>query len=106
MNDPLDVLGVVTKTARIRAGMKRSELAEKLDITIRYLMYIENGQQKPSYPLLFQIVRILFIQTDEIFYPELEHDCQDINRIITLLHKCDRQNLKAVAAMLISLLEE
>ena len=98
MDETPDVLGDVVKAARIRAGMKRSDLATKLDISIRYLMHIENGQRKPRYDLLFKMVRILLVQTDEIFYPEVEHGSKAIKQIISLLHKCDDSDLSVVSA--------
>jgi len=106
LNSAPDMLGEVIRIARERAGMSRSELAEKIGKTARTIMYIENNQQKPRYEVLFQLVRILFIRTDEIFYPELAHKNQDIHQINVQLLQCDKKSLQVVLATLIALLEE
>jgi len=70
-------LGTVIKEARLQAGMTQEELAKILGITARYIVYIEKNHKKPSYCLLFQLVRELSIQTDKIFYPEHDNNSQD-----------------------------
>jgi len=65
-----DRLGIVVKSARSDNDLTLCELATRLKITSRYLIAIENGQQKPSYDVLFRLIRELRISADRIFYPE------------------------------------
>jgi transcriptional regulator with XRE-family HTH domain len=64
-----DPLGGAIKTARKAKGITQSQLAERLDISLRYLKAIKNSGQKPSYDLLSRIVRELDISTDTVFNP-------------------------------------
>ena len=67
MHKKHDILGHIVKTARKCNDLTREQLAEKLGITPRYLMSIENENKKPSYDLLFRLIRILDISSDSIF---------------------------------------
>jgi len=103
--DPIDTLGIVIKTARKRIGMTRRELAAKLNITPKHLMRIENGKQKPSYNLLFRLIRELSLPVNEIFFPDFVYDHQEIEYIISMLYKCGKKELHVVTATLFALLE-
>lgn len=65
-----DRFGGVVKSTRQAKRMTQFQLAERLSITARYLKAIENSGRKPSYDLLFRIVRELDIPADAVFYPE------------------------------------
>ncbi len=54
-----DRLGGLLKAARKAKGLTREQLAEILNITPRYLMSIENENKKPSYDVLFRLIREL-----------------------------------------------
>lgn len=66
----VDKLGNILKAARKAKGFTREQLAEIINITPRYLMSIENENKKPSYNVLFLLIRELGISADTIFYPE------------------------------------
>jgi transcriptional regulator with XRE-family HTH domain len=76
-----DRLGSVIKTARLENTITQLQLAERLNITPRYLKAIENSGRKPSYDLLVRIVRELGIAADDVFYPE---DSQQTAKIYKL----------------------
>lgn len=61
MHNDFDKLGDILKTARKNNNFSREQLAEKLRITPRYLMSIENENKKPSYDVLFHLIRELGI---------------------------------------------
>ena len=63
-------LGDIIKNARQKNGLTIEELVEKADITVRYLYRIENQDVKPSYELLYFLIRELGIDPDTIFYPD------------------------------------
>ena len=60
-------LGDIIKNARQKNGLTIEELAEKADIMVRYLYRIENQDAKPSYELLYFLIRELAIEN--IFLP-------------------------------------
>ena len=53
----LDKLNGILKAARKTKGLTREQLAEVINITPRYLMSIENENKKPSYSVLFRLIR-------------------------------------------------
>jgi len=106
MDKSLDRLGAVIKDARTNAGITQENLAKILGISTRHILKIENSNRKPSYNLLFRIVRELTIPTDMIFFPEHGDDHhQDLERVITMLYRCNKKELCIVTATLIALLE-
>ena len=56
-HNDFDRLGGIIKAARKAKGLTRDQLAERIHITPRYLMSIENENQKPSYAILFRLIR-------------------------------------------------
>ena len=98
-------LGSILKAARKAKGLTREQLAEIMSITPRYLMSIENENKKPSYDVLFRLVRELGISADTIFYPEMVSATNEIEQLTRLLSLCDLRELKIVAATLNALLD-
>jgi transcriptional regulator with XRE-family HTH domain len=99
-----DMLGIATTEARVFAGLTRKELAGKLCISPRHLMYIETNRKKPSYDLLFRLIRILFIPADRIFHPELIHEQKALEQAVAMLHQCNEKELNVVIATLCAML--
>lgn len=98
-------LGNVLKTARKDKGLTREQLAEIIDITPRYLMAIENENKKPSYNVLFRLVRELGISADTIFYPENQHTNSKVEYLVRLIHLCNEEDLKVAIATVKALLD-
>ena len=105
MQSEIDKLGGIIKSARLVNHLTRKQLAIQVGITPRYLIAIENENQKPSYELLYQLIRELSISADIIFYPELEHDYPDIEKLRLLLARCDEKEINAFATTLQSLVD-
>jgi transcriptional regulator with XRE-family HTH domain len=101
----IDTLGGVVKSARQSKGITQVQLAERLGITPRYLVAIEKEQKKPSYDLLFELIRELDIPADSIFYPEHGYDRTEIERLRLLLEMCDTKEVNAITSTLQTLLE-
>ena len=100
----LDRLGSILKAARKAKGLTREQLAETMNITPRYLMSIENENKKPSYDVLFRLVRELGISADTIFYPELESKSSELEQLSKLLCLCDEYQISVIKATLKALL--
>ncbi|MDT3700829.1 MAG: helix-turn-helix transcriptional regulator [Thermincola sp.] len=100
-----DRLGSILKASRKAKGLTREQLAEIISITPRYLMSIENENKKPSYDVLFRLVRELSISADTIFYPEQESSGSELKQLSKLLCLCDEYEIKIVKATLNALLE-
>jgi transcriptional regulator with XRE-family HTH domain len=100
-----DKLGAILKAARITRGFTRERLAEIIGISPRYLMSIENEDKKPSYDVLFHLIRELGISADKIFYPETENNDTEIDQLINLFRLCDEHTLKTTITIIKALLD-
>jgi transcriptional regulator with XRE-family HTH domain len=105
MHNDLDKLGDIIKNARKNKDITQEQLAEKMNISPRYLMSIENENKKPSYNVLFRLIRELGISADTIFFPEDKCPKTEIDQITRLLCLCDERDLKIVAATIKAILD-
>ena len=103
-NQP-DTLSNVIKTAREKADITIEALAKKTGITERYLYRIENEGKKPSYEVLYKLIRTLNISPDLIFYPEKSSADTEAEDLIRLLYNCDDRSLEVVKATAKALLD-
>lgn len=104
MRNESNILGTVIKAARKKNLLTREQLAEKVKITPRYLMSIENEDKKPSYDVLFRLIRELGISADMVFFPEKSADDTEKEEIIRLLYFCKERELKVIRATINALL--
>lgn len=100
-----DNLGAILKNARINNNLTREQLAEKISITPRYLMSIENENKKPSYDVLFRLIRELCISADTIFFPENSTTITEVEQLTRLLRLCNERDLKIAAATIKAILD-
>lgn len=103
-NNDIDILGKIVKDARKSRGLTREQLAERLHITPRYLMSIENEKQKPSYDVLFRLVRELSIPADTIFFPENQTNAK-VENLIRLICECGEREIEIISAKVKALME-
>jgi len=61
-------------------------------------MAIENERSKPSYEVLYKLIRELHIPADSIFYPEQQSENSQVEEIIPMLYNCDESSLKVIRA--------
>ena len=61
MHNQPETLGSILKAAREKAGITIEALAERAEITERYLYRIENEGKKPSFDVLYKLIRELSI---------------------------------------------
>lgn len=91
-------LGDIIKAARQNSDLTMEELANRLSITERYLYRIENEGKKPSFDVLYKLIRELAISADLIFYPERPDKDNEAENLIRLLYNCDKRSLEVVKA--------
>ena len=97
--------GDVIKKARQKSGLTMVELAARVEITTRYLYRIENEGKKPSYDVLFKLIRELSISPDLIFYPERSDKDSEIENLIRRLYSCDERSIEVIKATAIALID-
>ena len=98
MRNDYDKLGSIIKATRLSQKLTREQLSEKIGISPRYLMSIENEKKKPSFDVLFNLIRALNISADSIFYPEAEVYNIDKEQLVRLLNSCDDYEIKVALA--------
>lgn len=86
-----DVLGEVIKKARERANITVDTLAAQVGVTERYMYRIENEGQKPSYDVLYKLIRTLSIPADTIFYPEQDEVESEMGEFLRILCRYDNR---------------
>lgn len=99
MQNTPEILGDVIKAARQRSGITMEELAYKVGVTERYLYRIENENKKPSFDILFRLIRKLSITPDEIFYPEKKIMNSERDNLIRMLYSCDENSISILISI-------
>ena len=66
--------GQAIKEARKAKGISRNQLADRLNITPRYIASIENSGQHPSLQIFYELVTFLDVSVDQFFFPNAEKD--------------------------------
>lgn len=105
MHKQHDILGNIIKHTRENSGITIEALSDKVGITERYLYRIENEGKKPSFDVLYKLIRELSISPDSIFYPEKPIDDSEMENLIRMLYKCDERSLAVVKATIKALIE-
>lgn len=80
----------IIKSARERAEITIEALAIKADISERYLYRSKNEGKKPSYDVLYRIIRALNVSADIFFYPEKRTVDTEVDYLLRTL--CNRDN--------------
>ena len=100
-----ETLGDIIKAARHKSGLTIEDLASRVDISDRYLYRIENEGKKPSYDVLYNLIRELAITPDLIFYPERSTKDNEVEDLIRRLYNCDERSLEVIKATAIALID-
>ena len=101
-----DALGVILKDAREAMNYTRELIADRANISVRYLTAIENEGRKPSYKVLYRLIRSIGISADLVFYPEEQKADTDYAQIVRLIQQCDVRDRKVVLAVTEALLAD
>ncbi len=105
MHTKTETFGKIIKAARQRSKLTIEELAERVGITERYLYRIENEGKKPSFDVLYKLIRELSISSDLIFYPEKPSKESEVENLIRMLYNCDERSLEIVKATVKALVD-
>ena len=105
MEDILENFGQMIKSARRAANLTQSELAERLGITVRYVMGLENECRQPSFDVLCRLIHTLALSPEQIFYPANENTENEKEQLIRLLALCNEREFSVVVATAKALVE-
>ena len=104
MRDYSRPLGDAVKRARGELGLTQSQVAEAADIDVRTVLNIENYKGNPKMEVLFPLVRVLKMDSREIFYPEMRRESPAIRRLRFLIEECSEEEAEALAPAIESIL--
>ena len=65
-------IGKIIQNIRKSNGYTQERLAEKIEVSVRYISDIEQDRAKPSYEVLIRICNLFHIGIDQIFGEYLE----------------------------------
>ena len=98
-------LGNTVKKVRKQLGLTQLKAAEICSIDSRTILNIENFRGNPKMEILFPLVRGLQIDSQEIFYPEIEQNNQAIRQLRLVIAECTEGEAAALIPVVQSFLE-
>ena len=98
-------MGPLIKIARLEAKLTQDELAERIGVTPRYIMAIENEGKCPALDVWFRLIRTLHISADSIVYPENSETKDDDEQLILMIRMLDYKNRRVTKAAIQSMLD-
>ena len=98
MQSKHETLGEIIKNARIKADITVEDLAAKVGVGERFIYRIENEGKKPSYDILYKLIRELSILPDQIFFPEKQIEDSEMESLIRMLYNCDERSMQIIKA--------
>ena len=96
---------ISSKQQEKKSGITIENLAYKVGITERYLYRIENEEKKPSFDVLYKLIRELSISPDLIFYPEKPSKDSEVENLLRMLSDCDERSLEVVKVTVKALID-
>lgn len=96
----ISYMGRIFKKYRVDAKRTQEEVAEKVGITARFLMALENEEKRPSLNILLRLVDTLNIPGDAILHPQIQHvDSEDQQLLRQYMRLSDRDKAVIRAAI-------
>ena len=96
----ISYMGSIFKKYRVDANRTQEEVAEKVGITARFLMALENEEKRPSIDILLRLVDTLNIPVDAILHPQIQHiDSEDQQLLRQYMRLNDRDKSVIRAAI-------
>ena len=101
----ISYMGPIFKKYRIKSNRTQEEVAEKVDISSRFLIAIENQKGRPSLDNLLRLVDTLNIPGDAILHPQLRVTDGEDDQIIRLLKKLNHRDKKVILSAIQAMLD-
>lgn len=91
---------------RKRANFTQSELAEKSEVSAKYVSQLENATRNPSMEIVYRLSRALGVEVSEFFSDRGKMDCEYRARINKILGKRDDKTLSKVCKVIEVIFDE
>lgn len=105
--EKLDIsyMGPIFKKYRLDAKRTQDEVAEKVGITTRFLMALENEEKRPSLDILLRLVDVLNIPGDAILHPQLQTIDGADEQLIRMIMRLNSRDKQVIRSTILSMLE-
>ena len=97
--------GTSLRNAREKRNYKREQIAERAEISPRFLAAIESGRRKPSLDVLIRLVNAIGASFDEILAPQTNTDSEIVDRIRRLVPQCSQRDQELLLALIDKMLD-
>ena len=92
--------GTSLRNAREKRNYKREQIAERAEISPRFLAAIESGLD-----VLIRLVNAIGASFDEILAPQVNVDSEIVDRIRRLVPQCNRRDQELLLALIDKMLD-
>jgi transcriptional regulator with XRE-family HTH domain len=103
--DPKKLIGQRIAEIRNKRGMTQDQLAEKMEISPKYLSSIERGKENPTLNTLINLAQSLNVDLGAIFsFIQIEDPSKRKALVTSLLNKADENQVKLALKVLSSII--
>ena len=99
-------MGSTIRRARENKMITQAALAEKIDVSLRTIIAIENGKRNPTFDVLYRLIQLLDIPADLIFRPDNLSNTQDQEQFIREYLTATKQEQRIVSSAARSIWQE
>ena len=97
--------GSSLRRAREKRDYTREQIADRAEISSRFLAAIENDKRKPSLDVLIRLVNAIGASFDEILAPQMERESEITDRIRRLAPQCSQRDQELLLALIDKMLD-
>lgn len=94
----ISYIGTVFKNARRSANLTQEEVAERIGVTARYIMALENEGKRPGFDNLLKLMHTLNIPADAIIYPKQKSEDSENEQLFRMFQMLDDRDKKIIRA--------
>lgn len=91
--------------AREKRDYTREQIADRAEISSRFLAAIENDKRKPSLDVLIRLVNAIGASFDEVLAPQMERESEITERIQRLVLQCSHRDQELLLALIDKMLD-
>ena len=93
-------IGLIIQTARKNAGLKQSELAERIGISEKHLSKIETGKYYPALDTFLRILDVLNLTLGDFGFVNVSDSSQNKEFILKIVNSSSDKQLQVYADMI------
>ncbi len=103
--DVTQMVGRRIQNIRLRKGFTQEQVAERMEISPKYLSSIERGKENPTLKTLIRLCVSLDVELSEIFHQvETEDPAKTRALLLSLVDEANADQLKLVLKMLLAVI--